>query len=101
VSSAGRPSATSRESCSETSIAESNVIEETLVPVATFGSTPTGESLRQAIEARLPQNAADQRTNQLPSNSRTFVTSIPGSNGFWIVAIAPTSFAASRSAPCR
>lgn len=39
--------------------------------------------------------------NQLASNSRTFVTSVTGSNGFWIVAIAPTSFAASRRAPFR
>ena len=56
-----------------TSIAESNVIEETLVPVATFGSTPTGESLRQAVEAPLPQNAADLLSDPLAAWVETTV----------------------------
>lgn len=42
-----------------TSIAESNVIEETLVPVSTYGKPLTAEDLRKSIEAPLPQNAAD------------------------------------------
>jgi ATP-dependent helicase YprA (DUF1998 family) len=42
-----------------TAISESNVIEETLVPVSTYGNPVTAEDLRKSIEAPLPQNAAD------------------------------------------
>jgi ATP-dependent helicase YprA (DUF1998 family) len=42
-----------------TSIAESNVIEETLVPVSTHDRPITSEDLRSSIDSALPQNGAE------------------------------------------
>lgn len=42
-----------------TSITESNVIEETLVPVSTYGNPVAAEDLRKSIDAPLPQTATD------------------------------------------
>jgi ATP-dependent helicase YprA (DUF1998 family) len=42
-----------------TYIPESNVIEETLVPVSTYGNPVSADDLHKSIEAPLPQNAAE------------------------------------------
>ncbi|MBX5493896.1 MAG: DEAD/DEAH box helicase [Bryobacteraceae bacterium] len=50
-----------------TSIAESNVIEETLVPVSNYTEPVTADELRKSIEAPLPQNASELLATPLAS----------------------------------
>ena len=42
-----------------TIIAESDVVEETLVPVSTYGKPLMPEDLRKSIDSPLPENGTD------------------------------------------
>ncbi len=56
-----------------TSITEANVIEETLVPVSTYGQPVTTDDLRKSIEAPLPVKGADLLASPLASWAETTV----------------------------
>lgn len=64
-----------------TSIPESNVVEEFLVPVSQFAGTPTADELRQCIEGPLPTEDADLLCNALTSWVEATVGIEPDSEG--------------------